>query len=95
MKNYWPTGENTLPTYHKKIMISNVRDLDYEFTRSKIDELFVSNMFFNDSIIGLMKEIVPEYISNNSDLCRFDKEKETKPNKKEGEQPISTLKSIQ
>ena len=88
-------GENTLPTYHKKIMISNVRDLDYEFTRSKIDELFVSNMFFNDSIIGLMKEIVPEYISNNSDLCRFDKEKETKTDKAEGEETLSTIKSIQ
>jgi FlaA1/EpsC-like NDP-sugar epimerase len=68
-------GENTLPTYNKKIMISKVRDLNYEFVRSKIDELFVSNMFFNGSIVQLMKEIVPEYISNNSDLCRFDKSK--------------------
>lgn len=68
-------GENTLPTYHKKIMISKVRDLNYEFVRSRIDELFVSNMFFDPSIIKLMKEIVPEYISNNSDLCRFDNNK--------------------
>ncbi|MBO0323555.1 polysaccharide biosynthesis protein [Muricauda sp. CAU 1633] len=68
-------GENTLPTYNKKIMISKVRDLNYEFVRSKIDELFVSNMFFNGSIVQIMKEIVPEYISNNSDLCRFDKSK--------------------
>ncbi len=73
-------GENTLPTYHKKIMISNVRDLDYELVRSKIDELFVSNMFFNGTIIKLMKEIVPEYISNNSDLCRFDNIKSTDKN---------------
>ncbi|NQZ45269.1 MAG: polysaccharide biosynthesis protein [Flavobacteriaceae bacterium] len=71
-------GENTLPTYNKKIMISKVRDLDYKFVRSKVDELFVSNMFFNGSIIKLMKEIVPEYISNNSDLCRFDNAKNQK-----------------
>jgi len=68
-------GENTLPTYHKKIMISKVRDLDYEVVRSKIDELFVSNIFLNGDTVQLMKEIVPEYVSNNSDLCRFDKPK--------------------
>ncbi|WP_417935120.1 polysaccharide biosynthesis protein [Flagellimonas zhangzhouensis] len=66
-------GENTLPTYHKKIMISKSRELNYQFSRSKIDELVVSNMFFNTNTVQLMKEIVPEFISNNSDLCRFDK----------------------
>lgn len=69
-------GENTLPTYHKKIMIGKTRELDYIAVRSKIDELCVSNMFFNGSIISLMKEIVPEYISNNSELCSFDKKKD-------------------
>ncbi|MDT7830224.1 nucleoside-diphosphate sugar epimerase/dehydratase [Pricia sp. S334] len=68
-------GENTLPTYHKKIMISKSRTFDYTLIRSKIDELCVSNMFFNGSTISLMKEIVPEYISNNSELCSFDKKK--------------------
>ncbi len=69
-------GENTLPTYHKKIMIGKTRALDYTLVRSKIDELCVSNMFFNGSTVGLMKEIVPEYISNNSELCSLDKKKE-------------------
>ena len=41
--------------------------------RSKIDEFCVSNMFLNGDIICLMKEIVPEYISNNSELCEHDK----------------------
>ena len=68
-------GENTLPTYHKKIMISKSRGMDYNLIRSKIDELCVSNMFFNGSPVSLMKEIVPEYISNNSDLCQFDQKK--------------------
>lgn len=66
------TGENTLPTYHKKIMISKVRELDYAVVRSKIDELCVSNMFFNGDTVKLMKEIVPEYVSNNSEFCKLD-----------------------
>ncbi len=71
-------GENTLPTYHKKIMISKVRDLDYKKVLSKIDELCVANLFYNESTVCLMKEIVPEFISNNSDLCKFDEVKQQK-----------------
>ncbi|MCM4172536.1 polysaccharide biosynthesis protein [Arenibacter sp. TNZ] len=70
-------GEDTMPTYHKKIMISKSRELFYEETKSKINELCVSNMFFNENTVKLMKEIVPEYVSNNSELCKLDK-KETK-----------------
>lgn len=70
-------GEDTMPTYHKKIMISKSRELLYEETKSKINELCVSNMFFNENTVRMMKEIVPEYVSNNSDLCKLDK-KETK-----------------
>lgn len=66
------TGENTLPTYHKKIMISKVRPLDYTEIRSRIDQLCVANMFFNQDTVMLMKKIVPEFISNNSDLCKLD-----------------------
>jgi len=66
-------GENTLPTYHQKIKISKVRDLDYAKTRSKIDELCITNMFFNGNTVKLMKEIVPEYVSKNSHFCELDK----------------------
>lgn len=69
------SGENTLPTYHEKIMISKVRDLNFVDVRSKIDELCVSNMFFNTDVVGLMKEIVPEFISNNSEFCKLDESK--------------------
>lgn len=75
-------GENTLPTYHKKIMIGKVRALDYNFVRTKIDELCVNNMFFNGDTVKLMKEIVPEYISHNSELSKHDKaEKKEQPRK--------------
>lgn len=71
-------GENTLPTYNKKIMIGKVRELDYALVKSKIDELCVSNMFFNGNTMTLMKEIVPEYVSNNSEFCKLDDKQETK-----------------
>lgn len=71
-------GENTLPTYHKKILIGKVRSLDYALVKSKIDELCVSNMFFNGNTMALMKEIVPEYVSNNSEFCKLDDTEEEK-----------------
>ena len=77
-------GENTLPTYHEKIMISKVRTMEYMKIRALIDELCVSNLFFKENIVQLMKRIVPEYVSNNSDFCKFDdskKKEETKSNK--------------
>ncbi|RYC51414.1 polysaccharide biosynthesis protein [Flagellimonas olearia] len=78
-------GENTLPTYHDKIMISKVREIDYIQTRTMIDELCISNLFFKDNVVQLMKRIVPEYISNNSDFCKLDKKKNTK------EEPLHQL----
>lgn len=67
-------GENTLPTYNKKIMISKVRDIDYCLVKSKIDELCVLNLFSEaQDVVSLMKNIVPEYISKNSDLGKLDK----------------------
>ncbi|MRH99179.1 SDR family NAD(P)-dependent oxidoreductase [Kriegella sp. EG-1] len=82
-------GENTLPTYHKKIKISKVRDLDYAEVRSKIDELCITNMFFSGNTVRLMKNIVPEYVSNNSELCDLDDEKK----KSDSDKP--TLKVVQ
>ena len=67
-------GENTLPTYHQKIKISKVRDVDYARVRSKIDELCITNMFFSGNTVKLMKEIVPEYVSKNSQFCELDKD---------------------
>lgn len=82
-------GENTLPTYNKKIMISKVRELDYAKVRSQVDELCVSNMFFNGDTVRLMKEIVPEYVSNNSEFCKLDEKVET------GVKPMNIQETIQ
>ena len=66
-------GENTLPTYHEKIMISKVKDFNYTKIKNLIDELCVSNLFLKDNVVKIMKDIVPEYISNNSAFSKFDK----------------------
>ena len=66
-------GENTLSTYHKKIMISRTRELDYDKVRGQIEELCITNRFQNNNIVMKMKRLIPEYKSNNSDYERFDK----------------------
>ena len=70
-------GENTLPTYNEKIMISKVRDLDYTTIRKGIEDLCAANTIYfePEKIVELMKVIVPEYISNNSSFSELDKTK--------------------
>ncbi|GAA4278922.1 polysaccharide biosynthesis protein [Aquimarina mytili] len=66
--------ENTLPTYHKKIMISRFDDNDCANVKDKIDDLCIMNLLNQDhQIVGKLKEIVPEYISNNSTFESIDK----------------------
>ena len=79
-------------------MIGKVRELNYSEVRSKIDELCVSNMFFNGDAVQLMKEIVPEYISNNSDFCKLDESADstsTEEQKIEVDSPEQELRSSQ
>ena len=75
-------GESTMPTYHKKIKISKVRALDYPSIRTKIDELCITNMFFSGDPVVLMKKIVPEFVSNNSELCKLDDKNSSSEEKK-------------
>ena len=71
--------ENTLPTYHKKIMISKFDDGDCELIKDKIDDLCIMNLLNQDhKIVGKLKEIVPEYISKNSTFESIDKENDEK-----------------
>ncbi|WP_420601467.1 polysaccharide biosynthesis protein [Flagellimonas sp.] len=76
-------GENTLPTYNKKIMIGKSREYDYVYMRNKIDELCVSNLFLQNDIVKIMKEIVPEYVSKNSRFCKLDDDDKSVEEKKE------------
>lgn len=59
--------ETTLPTDNKKIMIARVREFDFDVVSKQIDTLIetsYSNKPF--TIVKQMKQLVPEYISNNS-----------------------------
>ncbi len=59
--------ENTLPTVHKKIMIAKTRKYTPEIVIPKIEKLIsVLKNHDNFEIVGLMKEIIPEFISKNS-----------------------------
>ncbi|TBN06540.1 polysaccharide biosynthesis protein [Hyunsoonleella flava] len=65
-------GENTLSTYHKKILISKTRELDYTKVKAEIEELCITNRFQNNNIVMKMKSLIPEYKSNNSEYEKFD-----------------------
>ncbi|MBK1440036.1 polysaccharide biosynthesis protein [Parapedobacter sp. ISTM3] len=59
--------ENTLPTHHHKIMIAKVRTYDFEWVEKNIDDLIRITKTQNEREIVLkMKELVPEFKSNNS-----------------------------
>ena len=67
------TEENTKPSFHKKIRIAKVREYDYDSVREDIKELVgLSDSYDDMRIVAKMKEIVPEYKSNNSIFSQLD-----------------------
>ncbi len=69
------TAENTIPTHHPKIMIAKVREYDFATVRKEIIALI--NLFSsqdNLEIVTKMKELVPEFISNNSVFEKLDQQ---------------------
>lgn len=58
--------ENTLPTHHPKIMVGKVRTYDYQEAKEQIDALIATHPEDAYAIVRKMKEIVPEFVSNNS-----------------------------
>ena len=68
------TTENTQPSFHEKIRIAKVCEYDYNEVSKQIENLIALSHTYNDmAIVGKMKEIVPEYISNNSKYSVLDK----------------------
>lgn len=66
-------SENTVPTHHEKIMIAQVAQYDFETVQKNVDELTsLFNTQNNISIVKKMKEMVPEYVSNNSEYEQLD-----------------------
>ncbi|WP_118972064.1 nucleoside-diphosphate sugar epimerase/dehydratase [Taibaiella koreensis] len=66
-------AENTMPTYHEKIMIATVREYDFASVYTQVDDLIdLAQKHFLMETVGKMKEIVPEFISNNSIYQKLD-----------------------
>ncbi len=67
--------EGTKPTFHKKIRIAQVREYDFDKVSQEIDDLFaISKHFDNMATVKKMKDIVPEFKSNNSVYEQLDVE---------------------
>ena len=66
--------ENTISTYHDKIMIARPSSLNFYDIKSNIDMM---SKFKNENNVGelvcLIKKTVPEFISKNSEFEKFDK----------------------
>ncbi len=68
------TTENTLPSFHEKIRIAEVREYDFTEVNKQIESLIALSHTYDDmAIVEKMKEIVPEYVSNNSKYSVLDK----------------------
>ncbi|WP_363319610.1 nucleoside-diphosphate sugar epimerase/dehydratase [Flavobacterium sp.] len=64
----------TLPTHHEKIMIAQEPIDDFDYLNEAIAHLISEAQHFtNNEIVMRMKEIVPEFISMNSDFVVLDK----------------------
>jgi len=76
-------AENTLATYHDKILIAKVREVELNSILSSFNDLSLlvtsaSKVSSEMELVGKMKELVPEFISNNSIFERLDPSMQTK-----------------
>ena len=66
--------EGTKPTFHEKIRIAEVREYDYDEVCRDIDDLIeIAKRYDDMNTVAKMKQIVPEYKSNNSVYEKLDK----------------------
>ena len=66
--------EGTKPTFHEKIRIAEVREYNYDEVCKDINELIeISKQYDDMATVAKMKQIVPEYKSNNSVYEKLDK----------------------
>lgn len=67
-------NDNNLPTHNKKIMIAKVKVYDYEVVNKMIQDLLGSIHIEDDwLLVARMKDLVPEFVSNNSSYSVLDK----------------------
>jgi len=67
-------SENTLPTHHPQILIGKVKEYNFKEVDQKISQLIeLFNAQNNRKIVAYMKNLVPEFVSNNSEFEELDK----------------------
>ncbi|TRU02491.1 MAG: polysaccharide biosynthesis protein [Microcystis aeruginosa Ma_AC_P_19900807_S300] len=67
-------SENTLPTYHEKIMIAKVRNIQFDSMHQEFTSLIqlAKQRKGTMEMVAKMKKLVPEFISNNSVFEQLD-----------------------
>ena len=76
--------ELTKPTHHEKIMVAKVREYSFMIVKEMIDELIHLSSGFNDrQVVIKMKQLVPEFKSNNSIYEELDTIQNSKLNVKQ------------
>lgn len=67
-------AENTMATYHEKILIAKTRTLEYSTLSKQIEALIrpAKNQESVVEVVAAMKALVPEFISNNSEFEKLD-----------------------
>ena len=75
------TTENTIPTYHKKVLIAKVRQYDYDIIHPAIKELlYTANKYvYPLEVVKKLKLMIPEFKSSNSKYEAIDRELESEP----------------
>ena len=67
------TDENTLPTHHPKILIAKVNSPSFAYMELQILEIErLLKEGDNNNLVALIKEVIPEYKSNNSVFEKLD-----------------------
>ncbi len=76
--------ENQLPTFNERIFRAQVREYEFSKVQSSIEKLIMAAENRGKmKVVELMKRIIPEYISNNSEFEVFDKQEVAAPEIKE------------
>ena len=68
-------SEDTIPTYHKKIMIAKVRPYAYSYVEPAINEMveLAKKYTLPKEVVVRLKLLIPEFVSQHSEYCELDK----------------------
>ena len=67
--------EDTLPTYHKKILIAKVRAYSFNYVKPTVEELIDIALRYTlpKEVVLRLKLLIPEFKSQNSEFCELDR----------------------